>query len=999
MMTGLFWNVVQVGLTASAVLLPALLVRAVLRRRYPAQVLVIFWACVVLRLLIPVQVTLAETPIFIAPNTELSYEVPAQTEAPPSEAVSAPPSADQSAPSAAPVRAMETVDYGAVLSGVWLAGALGLLLIQLTGYGVYLHRLRRTAARVEDQTLCAAYAQARQSLGVRRSIPLLVSPEADGPMLCGLFRPRLILPARPVNPADAPFIFRHELTHYRRHDLALKLALVCVRAMHWFNPLIWLLARTVGEDIELACDQTVTRGLDTAGRRAYGACILNNAAGERRARLALTTCFTDEKESLKTRLAGLFDARQKKRGVAFLLAGAMTVVLVGGCFAVGGTVQASGATAEALSAAAETYAKAVQNRDGKAVYDLLRAADQPGYYRDRQTVAQMLAGADPIVEGAGAPNWVIGTSSPRASAYAIAPEPARMGAYVTFNWQASASPDTRSYQWLRFVREDGALRLVLDDWTDQSEARDLETFTRLYGALGLPAVAGSIQQDPPASWIERLLGLTGGTLRALPEAAGAYEYTFANGQAVRIETQTQGGLWSFAGWQATRETPYAPDDATAKRQMDEMTRRWIAAQSEGLTAQDAETLLGSPLSAQFAAIADGYADPAQAEPFRVNNLPSGAVIDGSTYTLDVKTHTATVRLHAGNTCAGGMTQTQTLYFGWENGQPRLIDRTVTEVMALDDTPWIQTAADAVKAGVPAAPLASDYSAKEAVSLNWKLYGGRFESPDADDPAQVTYVFADGTQARFTMTRQALDADTTRYVPVSVTAVQTGKTGGKRTVERIAVANQWARGYLDKSAACRVPVMSADLRTDFIAQQEKEYGLLWFWRIGWGSSPSVRDWVVTDVTDQSATVVYRLSAGGEDYRYAETLTFGTEDGRLVVTDFRCAADTIDADTLTKAQFRLLYATGLPLPEPNAHQLAARDEALYAWVTDPVQVVRRCFGGLKTCTVTLRTQTAREATVAVQFSDDRAAPGANTLTVTLAHPEGFPDCWTPSGLDIP
>lgn len=100
MMTGLFWNVVQVGMTASAVLLPALLVRAVLRRRYPAQVLVIFWACVVLRLLIPVQVTLAETPIFIAPNTELSYEVPAQTEAPPSEAVSAPPSADRSGVSA-----------------------------------------------------------------------------------------------------------------------------------------------------------------------------------------------------------------------------------------------------------------------------------------------------------------------------------------------------------------------------------------------------------------------------------------------------------------------------------------------------------------------------------------------------------------------------------------------------------------------------------------------------------------------------------------------------------------------------------------------------------------------------------------------------------------------------------------------------------------------------------------------------------------------------------
>ena len=678
----------------------------------------------------------------------------------------------------------------------------------------------------------------------------------------------------------------------------------------------------------------------------------------------------------------------------------MMVALVGGCFAVGGTVQGNGVTAEALAAAAEIYAKAVQNRDGKAIYDLLRAADQPAYYRERQIVAQMLAGADPIVEGAGEPNWVIGASSARASAYAIAPEPARMGAYVTFNWQMSASPDARSVQWLRFVQEDGGLRLVLDDWTEQFGVHDLSDFTRLYGTLGLPALAGSVQKDAPDAWIEQLLGLQGGTLRALSEPAGAYVYTFANGQAVQIETQTEAGLWSYRGWKATQETPYAPDDAAAKRQMDEMTRRWIAAQSDGLTRADAETLLGYPLSVRFAEIADGYADPAEAEPFRVNNLPSGAVIDESTYTLDVKTHTATVRLHAGHTCAGGMTQTQTLYFGWENGQPRLTDRTVTEIMTLDNTPWMQTAADVVKAGVPAAPQASDYSAKEAVSLNWKLYGGQFAESDGPDDGTIDYIFADGTQVRFVMARQTLEEDRTRYTPASVTAVQTGKTGNARTIERIAAANQWARGYVDKSAACRVPVMSAALRADFIAQQETEYGLLWFWRIGWGSSPSARGWVVTDVTDQSATVVYRLSAGGEDYRYAETLTFGTESGRLVVTDYRCAADTISTDTLTKAQFRLAYASGLPLPEVNAYELANRTGEADAWMTDPVQVVRRCFGGLKTCTVTLQTQTAAEAAVAVRFGGGLESTGeAQTLTIMLAHPEGFPDCWTPSGLDIP
>ena len=51
-----------------------------------------------------------------------------------------------------------------------------------------------------------------------------------------------------------------------------------MRALHWFNPLVWLTARTLDRDIELACDEGALRELPPQDRAAYGQTILNAVA-------------------------------------------------------------------------------------------------------------------------------------------------------------------------------------------------------------------------------------------------------------------------------------------------------------------------------------------------------------------------------------------------------------------------------------------------------------------------------------------------------------------------------------------------------------------------------------------------------------------------------------------------------------------------------------------------------------------------------------------------
>ncbi len=151
----------------------------------------------------------------------------------------------------------------------------------------------------------------------------------------GFVRPQLLLPAQEIGPAEAAFIFRHELTHYKRCDLWLKLLLCAARCVHWFNPVVYLLVRAAGEDMELACDSQAAQGLDQEGRYRYGQCILHMAAGGNTAGSSLTTCFNGGKEGMKMRLREVMSQQPKKRGLVLLAAVLASVLILGGCFALG----------------------------------------------------------------------------------------------------------------------------------------------------------------------------------------------------------------------------------------------------------------------------------------------------------------------------------------------------------------------------------------------------------------------------------------------------------------------------------------------------------------------------------------------------------------------------------------------------------------------------------------------------------------------------------------
>ena len=101
--------------------------------------------------------------------------------------------------------------------------------------------------------------------------------------------------------------------------------------MHWFNPVIYLMARRSTEDLESACDRSVIRGKGSDFVEAYAQSLLQTARcllqRKNVRQTVLVSYFSSSAKRLKKRLVDLF-APIPKKGLK-LLVGAAAMVLFG----------------------------------------------------------------------------------------------------------------------------------------------------------------------------------------------------------------------------------------------------------------------------------------------------------------------------------------------------------------------------------------------------------------------------------------------------------------------------------------------------------------------------------------------------------------------------------------------------------------------------------------------------------------------------------------------
>lgn len=258
-------ELLRMSLSAGAMVVVLALLRGLLPRRLPARLRPWLWLPVGIRLLMPV-----EMPILPASAKMPTVQIPVQL-AVREAATVAWVSAGGATQNAAAIPAQETLAaQPSPLLIIWLCG-MAVTLIVLCLLRLYWYR---RLARATQGDSAANQWLARQ--GFRRPVRVLVGGGVPAPMTCGLLRPRIYLPAG-MDAAMLPYVLAHEGEHICHLHAAVKALMALALCLHWFNPLVWCMARMLGHDLEMACDAHVLRRLGDDNRKAYAGTLVRLA--------------------------------------------------------------------------------------------------------------------------------------------------------------------------------------------------------------------------------------------------------------------------------------------------------------------------------------------------------------------------------------------------------------------------------------------------------------------------------------------------------------------------------------------------------------------------------------------------------------------------------------------------------------------------------------------------------------------------------------------------
>lgn len=262
-----------------------------------------------------------------APLLPLPEAAPAQTASQAIQQVLPPAVLQIQGVQAAPaVHSPSPVDWMLLLSILWLAGAAVVLLRSISSYREVLRGITRAGVPLTDGPEREQLDRCLAACGMRRRVRLCRSAAVDTPLLAGVFRPVIVLPDTALSPEDLRHIFSHELTHCRRNDLAYKWLAVLACALHWFNPAVYLMLRSINRLCELSCDQCVIAGYDAAERRQYMQTILRMLSASVGCRRTVTTAMSAGGRMIEKRLRLIQRNRQIRRGAKY--AGAVLTVLL-----------------------------------------------------------------------------------------------------------------------------------------------------------------------------------------------------------------------------------------------------------------------------------------------------------------------------------------------------------------------------------------------------------------------------------------------------------------------------------------------------------------------------------------------------------------------------------------------------------------------------------------------------------------------------------------------
>lgn len=159
---------------------------------------------------------------------------------------------------------------------IWLIGAFIVGSFVVASNLVFLLRIRKERI-VKNNKLIDLVEDCKNIVNIKKDIQVTITRLVSIPSVCGIVKPKILIPERmyhELGDEDLKYVILHELCHLKRKDIEVNIFVEIVRAMYWFNPVIWYILGKMKQDRELACDALVLTYLDSSEHNNYGRIII-----------------------------------------------------------------------------------------------------------------------------------------------------------------------------------------------------------------------------------------------------------------------------------------------------------------------------------------------------------------------------------------------------------------------------------------------------------------------------------------------------------------------------------------------------------------------------------------------------------------------------------------------------------------------------------------------------------------------------------------------------
>jgi len=323
-------NIIQMSLDASILLISVLFIRLLFVNKIPKVTLLILWGIVALKLIIPYSFY---SKLHLQPMMQSLFNImPAKELGNTQDAIEI-----QHQSNIIYHHVMLTLKSDVALS-IWFVGALMVSLFFIVFY-VRSYKEFQTAIPVKNNVYLNKWLQDNK---LKRTVQIAVSDKITAPLTYKLIKPVIIFPKSTDwhDERSLQFVLAHEYVHIKRLDILWKMLLIVILALHWFNPLVWIMFYIVNRDIELSCDEKVIRQLGVGAKSEYALALIHMAEKSQK---MTPLCNNFSKNGIEERIVSIMKLKKTSiLGVAL----ASTFVL-GGVTIFAATGQASEAPKEA----------------------------------------------------------------------------------------------------------------------------------------------------------------------------------------------------------------------------------------------------------------------------------------------------------------------------------------------------------------------------------------------------------------------------------------------------------------------------------------------------------------------------------------------------------------------------------------------------------------------------------------------------------------------------